>query len=183
MVRRSIPLDVVSSLPRNLHAHHLCCLLYQQLAALLRAHPKEGPVMVMAFCPCHGWSTYACRDASRSSPEYTLATPPNSPISATPPDFLFRGTISARRRAPPFYMAAGSSSSMALVTLPGFTEPELAYPPPPPLASWTPGRPTATAVANARPSLCCIIKTGHFLTEMSGNGVARRLPSSGEGEL
>ena len=111
-----------------------------------------------------------------------MAMPPNSPISATPPDFLFRGTISARRRAPPFYMAAGSSSSMALVTLPGFTELELAHPPPPPLTYWTPGRPTATTVANARPGLRCI-KTGHFLTEMSGNGVARRLPSAGEGEL
>ena len=56
--------------------------------------------MVMALCPRHGWSTYACRDASPSSPrcatspsspEYTPAMPLYSSTLAMLPKSLLRG--------------------------------------------------------------------------------------------
>ena len=93
--------------------------------------------MVTAFCPRHGWSTNACGDDGSSSPEYTPATPPNSPTSATPPEFLLRGIMAARCGAPHFSMTAGSSSSMAPTT----------PPPPPPPASSIAGHPTTAAAA------------------------------------
>ena len=68
--------------------------------------PQEGPVMVTVFCPHHGWSTYAYRDASPPSREYMLATPPNSPTPATP-----------------INMAVGSSNNMAAATPPILTKP------------------------------------------------------------
>ena len=123
--------------------------------------PQEGPVMVTVFCPHHGWSTYAYRDASPPSREYILATPPNSPTPATP-----------------INMIVGSSSNMAPATSPVLTEPQLAPAAPPP-APVRPGYPTAAAVANACPGLRHIIKTGHVPAKMSGGGMARRPPPSG----
>nr|CAB3495254.1 unnamed protein product [Digitaria exilis] len=179
--------------------------------------PQELPPEVMAHCPHHGWTTHAWRDDDSSSeehvsprrspsPDYTPETPPASPLMApatapveAPPEFLLRGTIAARRGAPPSYMSAGGSSSVAVVAAPpgfeapppaphaavaappGFEEPSLAPPPPPP-APWFPGRPTAAAAANTRPGLRRFIKTGHIPTEMSGSLEARRCPPSGEGE-
>ena len=117
--------------------------------------------MVTAFCPRHGWSTNACGDDGSSSPEYTPATPPNSPTPATP-----------------INMIVGSSSNMAPATSPVLTEPQLAPAAPPP-APVRPGYPTAAAVANACPGLRHIIKTGHVPAKMSGGGMARRPPPSG----
>ncbi|PUZ53759.1 hypothetical protein GQ55_5G076300 [Panicum hallii var. hallii] len=143
-----------------------------------------------------------CRTISPSpSPDYTPTTPLYTPTPAEPPEFLLRGTIATRRGAPPFYIAAGSSISMAAAAPPGFAEPEpQLVPPSPPPAPWfpeiekgpihpplgpsilSPGRPTTAVVANARPGLRRIIKTGHVPAEMSADGEARRPPPPGEGE-
>ena len=112
---------------------------HRGVSVMPHGHPQEGPVMVTAYCPRHGRSSYPCGDDGSSSPEYTRATPPNSPTPATSPELLLRGLIDARHGAPFFNMTAGNSSSIALAT----------PPPPPPPASSTAGRPTATAAANA----------------------------------
>ena len=72
--------------------------------------PQGGPVMVTAYCPCHGRSLYPCGDDGSSSPEYTPVTPPNSPTPATPPELLLQGIIAARRDAPFFSMTACGSA-------------------------------------------------------------------------
>ncbi|PVH37745.1 hypothetical protein PAHAL_5G075000 [Panicum hallii] len=111
------------------------------------------------------------------SPDYTPTTPLYTPTPAEPPEFLLRGTIATRRGAPPFYIAAGSSISMAAAAPPGFAEPEpQLVPPSPPPGPWFPGRPTTVVAANARPGLRRIIKTGHVPAEMSADGEARRPP-------
>ena len=69
-----------------------------------------------------------------------------------------RRTIAAHCEAPPFYMAASSTSSMAVAAPIVFVEPEILLPSPP-WAPWLHGRPTAAAAVNARPGLRCIIKT------------------------
>ena len=46
---------------------------------------QEAPVMVTAYCPRHGPSSYPCNDDGSVSPKYTPATPSNSPTPTTPP--------------------------------------------------------------------------------------------------
>ena len=96
---------------------------------------QEGPVMVTAYCPRHGPSSYPCGNDGSSSLEYTPATPPNSPTPDMPPEFLLRGMITAHRGAPHFSMTAGSSSAIAPAT----------PPPPPPPALSTAGLRSSTA--------------------------------------
>jgi hypothetical protein len=128
------------------------------------------------------WLDILCSSRRRAiSLEYTPATPLYSPTPAVPPEFLLRGTIAARRGAPPFYMIAGESSSMASPAVDGFTEPKLA-PPSPPLAPWFPSRPTAAVAANSCLGLRRIVKTGHAPAEMSSGGEARRPPPQSERE-
>jgi hypothetical protein len=153
--------------------------------------------VVTAFCHDHGgWANFARRDEDSSSeeldsprrepsPGYTPATPPRTSSAAppvAPPEFLLRGIIAAHRGAPPFYLSAGEgSNSTVMAAPPGFAEPELAPPPPPPMPMF-PGRPTATAAANARPGLHRIIKTGHVPAKTSGGGEASHPSPSGEVE-
>lgn len=132
---------------------------------------QEKPGVMTSFCPHHGWTKHLRRAISPSpSPDYSPATPLHTLTPADPPEFLLRGTIPARRGAPPFYMEPGGSSSPVLI------------PPSPPLDPPFPGRPTAAAAANARPGLRRIIKNGHVPAKTSGGGKASRPPPSGEGE-
>ena len=121
MAPRSSSFEAGSSLPRNLCARLLRCLLDALLQAPVcqprrsrgfftrggrcrngnataqRAannsnsstdathRGQEAPVMVTAYCPRHGPSSYPCDDDGSASPKYTPATPSNSPTPTTPP--------------------------------------------------------------------------------------------------
>ncbi|RLM80212.1 hypothetical protein C2845_PM12G09060 [Panicum miliaceum] len=191
------PKRILVESPRHCKSHGWTARVRLQPDGL----PQEVPDIVTSYCPRHGWMNYARHDTGSSStkhgfamasprraispspsPDYMPATSLYTPTPAEPPEFLLRGTIATRRGTPPFYMATGSSNSMAAAAPPGFAEPEpVLAPPSPPPAPWFSGRPTAAAVANARPGLRCIIKTGHVPSEMSAGGEARRPPPSGEG--
>ena len=121
MAPHSSSFEAGSSLPRNLRACLLRCLLDALLQApvcqprrsrgfftrggrrrngnataqraannsnsiIAATHRgQEGPVMVTAYCPRHGPSSYPCNDDGSASPKYTPATPSNSPTPTTPP--------------------------------------------------------------------------------------------------
>nr|BAD26058.1 PPR-repeat protein-like [Oryza sativa Japonica Group]BAD26114.1 PPR-repeat protein-like [Oryza sativa Japonica Group] len=90
---------------------------------------QEMPDVVTAFSPHHSWTRHLRRVISPPpSPDYTPETPPHTPLHtptpANPPEFLFRGTLAARRGAPPFYMAAGGSGeSSTPPPAPSFPDP------------------------------------------------------------
>ncbi|CAN6356362.1 unnamed protein product [Urochloa humidicola] len=164
--------------------------------------PQIMPGRMMMYHQELGWITYTHIDVNfdGSPHQFVLESPEHSPVaspmyspqytpaSPTPaveprmPEHLLRGTIAARRGAPPLYIDIGGSSSgddvvmsplpapeilplpllqaAALAAMehaqppqpPTAVETELVSPPPPP-AAWLPGRPTVAAAANRRPGL------------------------------
>ncbi|CAN6289115.1 unnamed protein product [Urochloa humidicola] len=164
--------------------------------------PQIAPGRMMMYHLERGWVTYTHDDlAADDSPHrFVLASPKYSPVvpslnhtpepspeyspetltplhtptpDVNPPlDSPIGRTHATRRGALPFYNNAEEGSSSAVLAAPPGFEAELAPPPPPPPAAWFPGRPTAAAAANARPSLIChrMIPTGHVPAGNGGDG-------------
>ncbi|PVH36951.1 hypothetical protein PAHAL_6G207200 [Panicum hallii] len=95
--RLPIPLDAGSSLPRNLHARHLRCLMHKQLDELLRApvcRPRRGRGRGAGFAgrgPRSPSSSFASPTRAASSDSSSLATrrgPPVMPGTCTAPECI-----------------------------------------------------------------------------------------------